>query len=485
MRWTSERKLAAGFAFILAILGLNAWISYHAIATLARNGRWVLHSRDVINTIEELESGLREAGLGVYGYILTGQANYLELDRRGLADITNRVQRLRLLTRDNPEQSAKVVALDRAVQGWLDVLQRRVRVRDEQGLEAARLLVADPHDRKQITDVIELVRSFEAKEQELLERRMAETSASLSWGIATFATATVLALVNLVVIYVMAHYEITERRRFLEELHCAKESAEAASRSKSAFLANMSHELRTPLNAIIGYSEMLREDAEAAGNTGFVTDLSRILAAGKHLLGLINDVLDLSKIEAGKVDIRLERFAIAELVQGAVAMIRPLAEQNHAVVEVKCPHDLGTMYSDPAKVRQSLLNLLSNAAKFTSGGTITVDVAREPSHDHEGPGPDPDSDWVLFHVSDSGIGMTPEQISRLFQPFTQADASTTRRYGGTGLGLTITRRFCRLLGGDVTVTSTIGRGSTFTLRLPAETAPATPAPAPAGTAAST
>src|SRR5262249_4428691 len=142
------------------------------IATLARNGRWVLHSRDVINTIEELESGLREAGLGVYGYILTGQANYLEIDRRGLADITDRVQHLRFLTRDNPEQSAKVAALDRAVQGWLEVLQRRVRVRDEQGLEAARLLIADPHDRGRITAVLELVRSFEAREQELLERRM-------------------------------------------------------------------------------------------------------------------------------------------------------------------------------------------------------------------------------------------------------------------------------------------------------------------------
>jgi PAS domain S-box-containing protein len=275
--------------------------------------------------------------------------------------------------------------------------------------------------------------------------------------------------------FVGVQTDVTERKRFEDEMQRAKESAEDASRSKSAFLANMSHELRTPLNAIIGYSEMLREEAEDLGRAEFVGDLGKIQAAGKHLLGLINDILDLSKIEAGKMDLFVERFSIAELVQGAISTIRLLAQKNGDTVTVNCPANLGAMVSDQAKVRQALLNLLSNATKFTERGTITVDVSREQgegSGDDHGGGPG----WVRFRVADDGIGMTPDQIGKLFKPFTQVDSSTTRRYGGTGLGLTITRRFCQLLGGEVTVTSTPGRGSTFTIRLPAEVPYAGPEP---------
>jgi PAS domain S-box-containing protein len=252
--------------------------------------------------------------------------------------------------------------------------------------------------------------------------------------------------------------DISEPKRAQEELRLAKEAAEAASRSKSTFLANMSHELRTPLNAIMGYSEMLQEEAEDAERNEFVPDLQKIHAAGKHLLGLINDILDLSKIEAGKMELYLETFDVAEMVDGVASTIRPLVERNANTLEVRCGESLGAMHSDLTKVRQALLNLLSNASKFTEHGTITLEVERERADD---------KDWLVLRVRDTGIGMTAEQLNKLFQPFTQADASTTRKYGGTGLGLTITRRFCQMMGGDVIVKSKPDEGSTFTLRLPA------------------
>ena len=232
-------------------------------------------------------------------------------------------------------------------------------------------------------------------------------------------------------------------------------AVEEATRHKSQFLANMSHELRTPLNAIIGYSEMLQEEAEDLDADAFLPDLQRINAAGKHLLGLINDILDLSKIEAGRMDLYVESFDLRRLVDDVEAVVRPLAEKNGNTLIVDCADDIGTMHADQTKVRQALFNLLSNAAKFTDHGTISLTIERETD------------DWVRFAVTDTGIGMTEEQLGRLFEAFSQAEASTRSRYGGTGLGLAISRHFCRLMGGDLTVESTYGEGSTFTVRLPA------------------
>ena len=254
--------------------------------------------------------------------------------------------------------------------------------------------------------------------------------------------------------------DITERMQMEDALRDAKEAAEAASRSKSTFLANMSHELRTPLNAIIGYSEMLQEEAEDEGKDSTVADLQKIHAAGRHLLGLINDILDLSKIEAGKMDLYLETFDADEAVRGVADTIRPLLEKNGNALVIEVPDGLGSIHADLTKFRQALLNLMSNASKFTHDGTITISAAREPARDGA-------ADSFVIRVKDSGIGMSVEQLARLFRPFTQADASTTRKYGGTGLGLMITRRFCEMMGGDVAVESAPGEGSTFTVRLPA------------------
>jgi GAF domain-containing protein/CheY-like chemotaxis protein len=249
-----------------------------------------------------------------------------------------------------------------------------------------------------------------------------------------------------------------QNARLFREIEDKGRQLEAADRHKSEFLANMSHELRTPLNAIIGYSEMLQEDAADLGAEQFTDDLKKINAAGKHLLELINAVLDLSKIEAGKMDLYLETFEVATLVHDIVAVIQPLAAKNANRLEVHGAESVGTMHADLTKVRQALFNLLSNACKFTEQGAITLDVAREALDRAE---------WLVFRVSDTGIGMSPEQLAKLFEAFTQADAATTRKYGGTGLGLALSRRLCRMMGGDVVAASESGRGSTFTIRLPA------------------
>ena len=258
--------------------------------------------------------------------------------------------------------------------------------------------------------------------------------------VSTFADQAVIAIEN-----VRLFDEIQDKSRQLAE----------ASQHKSQFLANMSHELRTPLNAIIGVSEMLREDAEAAKQD--LEPLDRVLGAGRHLLALINDILDLSKIEAGRMELALESFALAPLIDDVVKTIEPLAAKNGNQVAVHCDAAIGTMHADQMRLRQALLNLMSNANKFTEQGTITIDA-------HQGQ--ENGRDWITLAVADTGIGMTPEQMGKLFQEFSQASSTTASKYGGTGLGLAISRRFCQMMGGDITVESEPGRGSTFTIRLP-------------------
>jgi signal transduction histidine kinase len=246
-----------------------------------------------------------------------------------------------------------------------------------------------------------------------------------------------------------------ENVRLFDEIQDKSRQLAEASQHKSQFLANMSHELRTPLNAIIGVSEMLREDAEALKQD--TEPLDRVLGAARHLLALINDILDLSKIEAGRMELHLETFPLAPVINDVAKTIEPMATKNENRVAVSCGTAIGTVHADQMRLRQALLNLMSNANKFTERGTITIDACHREENGR---------DWITLAVTDTGIGMTPEQMGKLFQEFSQASSSTASKYGGTGLGLAISKRFCQMMGGDITVESEVGRGSTFTIRLP-------------------
>ena len=280
--------------------------------------------------------------------------------------------------------------------------------------------------------------------------------------------------------------DITERLRS-EEFRRAALVAEAANRSKSIFLANMSHELRTPLNHIIGFSQTLQEEARDLGAEELIDDLKIITSSGRDLLTLIEGILDLTNIEAGDIELHLETFTILNVVEQVVATIEPIAERKKNILEIQCPSDIGSMHTDKTKLRQSLVNLLSNASKFTSDGTITFAVTRsvetpaEVASKGKRPGAyrgdgqaentlsllSAPQEWIVFTIKDTGIGMSPEQLPRIFDPFMQADSSSTKKYGGTGLGLTITKEFCEMMGGEISAFSELDKGSTFTIRLPA------------------
>ena len=278
---------------------------------------------------------------------------------------------------------------------------------------------------------------------------------SLEWAITRISSA-------VPPMFAVIVHDISARKQAERQLRQAKDAAEAASRAKSTFLANMSHEMRTPLTAIMGYSELLQEEAKESGCDGVIPDLEKIRIASCQLLSLIGDLLDLSRIEAGRVHLRLESFEVAALVDEVAALSQPLLLGNDNTLCVACPGSVGPMIADRAMVRQILINLLGNAAKFTEHGTVTVAVTREKAQDGE---------WIWFRVADTGPGMTPEQMDRLFQPFAQPTTAPAPKYAGSGLGLAITRSFCRTMGGDVSAETELGKGSTFTVRLPAAVPP--------------
>ena len=400
-------------------------------------------SDESLRQLHDLHAMLLEAEASQRGYLLTGREDYLIPYQEAKRQIPSLLAGSHRLAGFTLNQKAHLAELDDLISRKFVEMQDTIETRREGNTAEAFQMVRTDEGKvlmDQIRAAVQMLNTTEL--QKHLETRLEIEHLAAVAGAASSA-AVLLGLLLLTV----AVWRIQKEKTAVIE----------ATQAKSQFLANMSHELRTPLNAIIGYSEMLQEEAEDTGRPEFLPDLARIRTAGRHLLDLINSVLDLSKIEAGRMDLYLETFSVRELMAEAESVVKPLADKNGNKVIVDCPSDVGDMYSDQTKVRQALFNLLSNAAKFTEKGKIIVRARRESGT----------PDTIMFAVTDTGVGMSNEQVSRIFEPFTQADASTTRRFGGTGLGLAITRRFCELLGGTIEAESAKGAGSTFTMRLPA------------------
>ncbi len=437
--------------------GGTAWFLLSALALLLLLGfafaNWadvrkangaVAHTHRSLEETQRLLSLLRDIETGQRGFLLTGKPEYLDPYLAAIGQVDGCLRLLSNINAGDPVQLLRVRAIESLSRSKIEEMKRSVAIRQHVGFNEAVAIVETDRGRKLMDQIRSIAGMIEADDSAMLDARSreAETKARNA-GLVTG-----LASITLFILVMIANFRLKKE----------KERAISSNQAKSTFLANMSHELRTPLNAIIGYSEMLHEDAEASGSTHLLPDLAKIRVAGKHLLDLINAVLDLSKIEAGKMDLYLETFSISELASEVIGIIQPSAETNSNVIKLECDPEIGSMRADITKIRQSLLNLLNNACKFTSEGTVTLGVKREKVAD---------SDWVIFAVTDTGVGLSEDQTARLFAPFTQADSSTTRKFGGTGLGLAISRRFCQMMGGDIAVESQAGKGSTFTMRVPA------------------
>ncbi len=430
---------ALAAAFVVVSLGVLNW---KAVADANRDYRRQQSARQ---EVLQLVAAVRDAETGQRGFVLTGDESYLAPYTSATSRIPRLLGELKTDLQNDRALSAQLDQLRRLSSLKLSELAETVSLRRDVGFDAALAVVKTNRGQGYMDDLRSISEQMLNRQGELLEaaNETAEgkaLSSLLVTAIASVALLLMIAMINL---------------KFKRE----KDRAIGASQAKSSFLANMSHELRTPLNAIIGYSEMLQEDmAVQMDRDAISSDLEKIRSAGKHLLELINSVLDLSKVEAGKMDLYLETFAIGGLAEEVVSILRPIADRNSNILDVNYPPGIGTMHADLTKVRQSLFNLVSNACKFTQGGRVTVTAARS---NREG------KNWVEISVTDNGIGMTAEEIRKIFDPFTQADASTTRKYGGTGLGLALSRRFAQMMGGDIEVESVKGKGSTFRMRLPA------------------
>jgi len=431
--------LAVGAVILVFLINTWTWRAQES------NQAQVVSTLRELRQVDDLFSAVKDAETGERGYLLTGAESYLEPYAQAVNTIPRQLQAIHASTRSQIDLRNDYQRLNDAVQAKMAELKVSIDAKragqDQEALDRVRTNVGKI-EMDRIRDICDQM-------DRLINGRLVHDSRetrSNSSKLQILSAGASLALFALVAVA-----NVRYRRQ--------KEAAEAANRAKSTFLASMSHELRTPLNAIIGYSEMLTEEAKESGAKEIVPDLEKIRTAGKHLLELINSVLDISKIEAGKMELFPETFRVESLVREVADVAVPLAAKNNNRLEWAVAPDVGEMRADQTKVRQSLYNLVSNACKFTSSGEVRIEVSR---------GLD---GFVAFAVRDSGVGMTTAQMDRLFQSFAQGDASTSRRFGGTGLGLALSRSFARMMGGDILVESAPGKGSLFTMRIPANVAP--------------
>ncbi len=431
-----------GFALFALLLILA--LCFASWRQVVQANREINASQQALVDITQVRTFTVDAETGQRGFLITDDINYLDPYIKALNLLPAQIDKLQRHAKGDSQAERDVRDLSSLVDVKLADLKRIIQLRMDSGISDAVAAVKVGRGKQLMDSIRALCTHMEQEEVKLLveHSRDAETKSQVA------GVVTMLASLGLFGIVLFTNLRMKrEKDRALE-----------ASQAKSTFLANMSHELRTPLNAIIGYSEMLVEEAEEMGTQESVPDLQKIKSAGKHLLELINSVLDLSKIEAGKMDLYLETFSVCALADDVISTVQPMAEKNSNLLLKTCPLDIGSMHADLTKIRQSLLNLLSNACKFTTNGTVSLIIQRELVGG---------TNWVRFEIKDTGVGLTEEQASGLFEPFTQADSSTTRKFGGTGLGLAITHRFAEMMGGKIALSSKLGQGSTFTLTLPA------------------
>ncbi len=430
--WTVTTVLALAIVIALAFLNWRGVQTTNRRAIETRN--LAGHLRRILQLTDEAETGQR-------GYLLTAENAYLEPYTNAVRKLPAEIGKLQASTEGRHYQH-EFQELRQLITDKMAELKQTIELRRGAGFSAA-LAVVQTNRGKQIMDRI---RALTVELEDDIDADANAQAREVTNRARDAALITSAAVLTLFTLFALAAYQIRQQR----------EMAEASSRAKGAFLASMSHELRTPLNAIIGYSEMLVEEAQDAAQSSLIPDLTKIQLAGKHLLMLINSVLDLSKIEAGKMDLYVESFCVSTLVEEVSSVIRPLAEKNGNQLHIQIAPDIGSIHNDQTKLRQTLYNLLSNACKFTQNGSVTFTARREGSNGQE---------HLVFTVSDTGIGMTPAQVQQLFQPFTQADSSVSRRFGGTGLGLALSQNFVQMLGGTLSVESRPQVGSTFTVRI--------------------
>jgi len=429
--------LMCSVALVVVIyVSLSNWQEVRVVNDYARARQQMLHQ------LNGLSSSIEEAQSGQRGYLLTRIQNYLASYEESLRRLPLQMAVVKKMSQDSVYERVQIGSLEDLVGRKIAELRHTMQLSEEGKQEEALEIVRTGEGRLLMGQIRELASRIEADQL----MRLTQASNDVETRAAIAGTTSSIAVLLGLLLLTVAVWRIQKEKAAVLE----------ATLAKSRFLANMSHELRTPLNAIIGYSEMLQEEAEESGNRALLADLLRIRMAGRHLLDLINSILDLSKIEAGKMDVHLETFDVRQLLSEVEAVAKPLVEKNENKLLIRCPANIGEMHADETKVRQCLFNLMSNGAKFTSRGEVSLTVERRVHPQAE----------VVFTVRDTGIGMTRQQIDNLFQPFTQADASTAKRFGGTGLGLAITQRFTHLMGGSIEVESEPGRGSCFVLHIP-------------------
>jgi signal transduction histidine kinase/CheY-like chemotaxis protein len=457
-RPSNDRKISFAFLAAFALLAVVPLFVFENRGKLLDDSGWVAHTQEVIAGVESVNVALSDAESAQRGYLITGRVDYLDRYHASATTISDRLAELARLTTDNPAQQRRVEQLKPLVRQRVAKLKTVIDVRRARGYPAAAALVGTDQGRRLVAEIRVLLDAMRGEEQRLLGQRKETLQTSVGRGMTVFWAVTLLNFFTLAFSFYLVNRYITHRRRTEESLNEARRAAEAANIAKSAFLANMSHEIRTPMSAIVGYSDMLLEPGSTQSDK--LDCLQTIRRNARHLLELINDVLDLSKIEAGRMTVERLSCDLPQLAGDVVSMMRPRAIEKGLEFKLTfagaVPRRIET---DPLRLKQILVNLVGNAIKFTETGSIELRVSSARQSDGR--------TKVTCDVVDTGIGVSPQQVERLFQPFSQADESTTRKFGGTGLGLTISQRLARVLGGTIDVRSQPLQGSTFTLTIDA------------------